>query len=260
MPLMRGMKHYRPGSIQLRFGDYLNKSALPPLPKTFGHDRQNIDWGMLGNDQAGNCVIAGAMHRIMMYAVATGRPVPRFTPDNALANYSNCLVAAGQPPFNPHDPSTDTGLDPQQAASWERKHGIVDADGTLHKISAYAIIDNPNLLMAAYLCGGVGLCLSLPATAEKQFAADHIWDDVKSKGQFNDGHYLPFFDVNSKGQLVGVTWGANQAMIPAYQRRYTQVAIAYISQEYMEANGVSPEAIKWDDLNNYLSQLGQVGV
>jgi len=32
MPLLRGMQPFRPDAVRLKFGDYLNRPALPPLP------------------------------------------------------------------------------------------------------------------------------------------------------------------------------------------------------------------------------------
>src|SRR5258708_19194275 len=92
----------------VKFTDFLDTSALPPLPTgDFGHDSlvRASDWGMLGNDQYGNCVWAGADHEHMLWLAEAGvaNPTKLFNADTALADYS---AATG---FNPNSPWTDQG-------------------------------------------------------------------------------------------------------------------------------------------------------
>jgi hypothetical protein len=43
--------------VKLKFRDFLDRTALPPLPKgDFGHDSLVTNWGMLGNDKYGDCI------------------------------------------------------------------------------------------------------------------------------------------------------------------------------------------------------------
>ena len=42
------------------------------------------NWGMLGNDQFGNCGVAGELHIEMSTAVGAGVPVPQFTEAQAV--------------------------------------------------------------------------------------------------------------------------------------------------------------------------------
>lgn len=253
----RGMKKTS-RRAKLRFGDILVQGVLPPLPegKWFGHlsNHEPFDWGMLGNDQAGDCVVAGACHETMVLNHASGRPVPLFTPANALAVYSQLIVSEGGQPYNPTDPGTDTGLDPIQAAEYRRSHGITDANGVLHKIDAYAAINNwGEALHAVDLFGVVGLGLALPDDAEDQFNAGQQWDNLSGKP--GDGHYVPAAMLNSRGSLVMITWGNLQGATPQWFDKYCDTMIAYISKEYMLANGKSPEAIDWATLENYLKTV-----
>ena len=95
----RGKLPARPGSMPLKFGNYLNAAKLPNLPERFGHVTNvppgRNGWGMLGNDVASDCVIAGRCHEIIVAAVATRRPIPDFSPGSAIADYSRALVFAG---------------------------------------------------------------------------------------------------------------------------------------------------------------------
>jgi hypothetical protein len=257
---LRGKKAavFHPHLLTLNLSDVINRARLPILPKNgFGHVR-NIPpaggWGMLGNNKAGNCVTAGACHETMLMAIATGRPVPRFDDATSFKNYSSMLVAEGGAPYNPNDPSTDTGLDVTLAAQYRQRTGIVDADGIIHKIDAFAKVNNVDELMIAVYCFGVcGLGLGLPDNAEDQFTEGHAWDDLSDVP--SDGHYPPAMGVNSLGQIVCNTWNDIQGATLPYVDKYADEMVAYLSKEYMTAAGVSPELINWSVLEDYLAAL-----
>src|ERR1700752_3812644 len=83
---------------------YLDLSKLPPLPKAFGHEGLISDWGMLGNDQVGDCTMAGSDHETMLWCAMAGGNAT-FETANTLADYS---ALTG---YNPSDPNTDQGAD-----------------------------------------------------------------------------------------------------------------------------------------------------
>jgi len=257
----RGKLPARGDAIGLKFGDYLNKAALPALPSHFGHvanvPPNGRSWGMLGNAMASDCVIAGRCHEIMVAAQATRRRIPDFSEGSALADYSRCLVATGGRPYDPHDPATDTGLDMQQAAKWWRDVGITDADGNVHKIDAYVGIDSvDDLLMAAYLCGSSGAGLAIPDSADAQFEAGQVWDDLRSKPA--GGHYVPCVGLNTSGHLIFVTWGELQAATRQYVETRMEEAVACLSREYLLASGLSPELINWSALLDDVDALASM--
>ena len=264
----RGMLPYRREAMRLRFADVVNKTKLPPLPRPpFGHISNRpplmqgtrvAEWGMLGNNLAGDCVIAGRCHETMLFAQATKRPVPRFTSANALAEYSKVLVASGQPPFDPNNAETDAGLDPVAMAAYCQTVGLQDADGQFHKIDAFCdLADVEELMYAIHLFGAAGLGMNIPDSAETQFSQNHIWDDLHSQG--SGGHYTASMGVNSRGHLVQCTWGGIQGTTPQYVERYWAGAVCYLSKEYILASGLSPEQINYAALDAYLVELGKPG-
>ena len=113
----------------LKLARYLNVAALPKHPAEFGHDGSVASWGMLGNDQFGDCVFAGAAHETMLWNKIAGRDVA-FNDDAVLADYS---AVTG---FNRNDPATDQGTNVRDALNFRRKTGSLDAAGVRHKIGA----------------------------------------------------------------------------------------------------------------------------
>lgn len=237
----------RAGAVKLRLSSYLDKSALPKLPARFGHETLVTDWGMLGNDQFGDCVWAGAAHETRLWGAEAGTPIA-FTDKAVLSDYS---AVTG---FNPADPNTDHGTDMQVAASYRRKTGIVDAAGRRHKVEAYLALkpgDVTEHYYAMYLFGAVGIGIEFPSSAMNQCNAGKSWS-VVSKAKIEGGHYIPL--VAKRAHLECVTWGKPQAMTVGFFQKYNDESVAYVSAEAL-ANNKSPEGF---DLATLLADLKSV--
>ena len=241
-----GLKDPRPGAIPLRFSTYADYSKLPTPPTTFGHMSliPKGQWGMLGNDQYGDCAIAGACHQTMLWTAEGGKPAP-FNTAAALKNYSDVTgfslinPATGQPwpvdpstgePDNPTDQGTDLGV---LAQHW-LTDGIVDADGVAHRV--IAVVDlNPGDLreiwVAQFLFQSVGLGYALPNTAEQQTQAGLPWDVVPG-ATIVGGHYVPSFS-RLHGFNIGVTWGKPQPITPRFIQTYNDQGLVALSEEML---------------------------
>jgi hypothetical protein len=242
--LMRGMTEWKPEALKLQFRDYI-KASLPPMPATFGHVHKAAPvggWGLLGNNRAGDCVLAGAAHETMTWAWATGKPIPLFSTVNVLKQYRALTGGA------------DSGLDPIATAKWRVSNGLADAQGGIHQVKAFgAVNDLSDVELAVYLFGVCGIGVALPHSAEQQFIDGRPWDDVA--GDPKDGHYVPCVGKNSDGNLMVVTWGKLQAMTPAYFEKYAVGAVCYFSIEYLLETGKSPEMFDEAQLDADLSAL-----
>jgi len=239
----------RKGAVTFKFADYADKTKLPTPPATFGHESliAATGWGMLGNDQYGDCVWAGAAHETMLWNRMAGAS-SSFTPAAVLSDYS---AVTG---FNADDPSTDQGTDMEVAAKYRRKTGVVDAAGKRHQIGAYVALkrgDITELFQAAYLFGAVGIGIEVPSSAVSQFDAGKPWS-VVSLSRIEGGHYVPF--VARRKYLEVVTWGRIQSMTEGFYEHYNDESIAYLSAE-MLAGGKSPEGFDLAALKADLAAL-----
>lgn len=242
-----GKKPARRGAVKLRLRTYLNLSRLPTPPSEFGHENLVPDWQMLGNDQYGDCVWAGAAHETMMWNREASREV-EFTNQSVLSDYS---AVTG---FNPNDPSTDQGTDMQEAAKYRQKVGLLDANGQRHKVGAYLALSRGNVdehIVASYLFGAVGIGILVPSTAMQQFDAGGPWD-VVAGSQIEGGHYIPL--VARRGMFVAVTWSRLQPMTDAFFARYNDESIVYLSEEAL-TGGKSPEGFDLEQLNADLNAI-----
>lgn len=237
----------RKDAVRFKLTDYVDLSAFPKVPTSFGHEKLVTNWQMLGNDKWGDCVLAGAGHETMMWNREAGKTVG-ITESTVLSDYS---AVTG---FNPNDSSSDQGTDMQVAASYRLKTGISDAFKGRHKVAAYLAItpgDVQEHLVAAYLFGAVGIGIQFPGYAMDLFNAGKRWI-YRSKNTIEGGHYIPLV-ARRNSNFYCVTWGQVQPMTDAFFKHFNDESIAYVSEEMLTA-GKSPEgfdlaALK-ADLNN----------
>jgi flagellar hook protein FlgE len=242
--------------VKLKFRDFLDRTQLPPLPKgDFGHDSLVTNWGMLGNDKYGDCVLAGAGHEHMLWLREAGHTEAEvtslFTEKAALKNYS---AVTG---FNPDDPDTDQGTDMAQAASYRRKTGYIDSKGNRHKIGAYVDLDPGNiteLWYAAWLFDGVGIGVNFPSQWMDAFnkGSKGLWDHV-SRPKLEGGHYIT--GVGRHGNLNIVTWADDHPRLtPRGYAQFNDQTIAYASAEKL-VSGRDDNGFDWPGLLAALKEI-----
>lgn len=247
----RGKLPARPGAVQLAFGSYFKATNLPAVPPRFGRPEIVRAWGVLANDQFGDCVWAGAAHETMLLRADAGFPSPPFMTRDVLADYA---AVTG---FDPNKPDSDQGTDVQAAAAYRQKTGIVDAAGARHKIDIYTSLrigDLDQLALATYLLGTVGVGVDLPSSADNQFNMIEPWD-VVSGDVSTGGHYIPCVGRNSAGNFLFVTWGRLQAATPRWVKQHMDEGVAYISSERLTAKGLSPEGFDAAQLSDDFTQI-----
>lgn len=234
----------RKDSVKLKLASYLTKNIVPPIK--YNHAAlETSGWQMLGNDQYGDCVLAGAGHETMLWCAETKKDVT-IMEANTLSDYS---AITG---FNPADPATDKGTDMQVAASYRRKTGIIDTHGLRHKVAAYlaiAINNKTEFKVAMSTLGLVGLGLQLPNSALKQFDAGSTWTVEKNKS-IAGGHYVPIVGYDTQHVYL-ITWGKLIKASWEFILKFADEAIAYLSEE-MLMGGVTIDGF---NINQLLADL-----
>jgi hypothetical protein len=233
-PFRTGLKPPRPGAVKLRFSTYLNFAKLPTPPTNFGHWRRipPNGWGMLGNDQWGDCAEAAGCHQTMLWTNEGGHQA-QFNTASALQNYSQLTgfnQNAGVSGNNPTDQGTDLG---QMADYWQNT-GFLDANGKRHKV--VAVMDlNPGdlreLRIATWLFQSVTLGFNLPESAMTQTQNGEPWSIVAGSA-IDGGHCVPCVGWNDN-QGIGVTWGTVQAWTPGWFKEYNDQGFVALSEEML---------------------------
>jgi len=248
MSLKLGKKPARLGAVKFKLSSYVDLSKLPTPPAEFGHANSISDYGMLGNDNYGDCVFAGAAHETMLWR-KEAKLYYHFDQRSVLSDYS---ALTG---FDPNDPNTDQGTDMQQAAEYRRTVGIVDSLGWRHHVIAYMALDSSNvqeIYTAMYLFDAVGIGITFPASAMDQFNSGQPWTVVQGS-PIEGGHYIPGLGRQS-GMIQVATWGKIQLMDEAFLVANCDEAIVYLTVENLMA-GKTPEGFALQDL---LSDIGKL--
>lgn len=244
-------------AVKLSFKDYINLKEFPGPPPEFGRARSVPEWQMLGNDNIGDCAIAGPLHSLMLWHAETGVPLSVDTPC-AVRNYSELTG------YNPaltdifgNNP-TDVGCTVADMAEYWRTNGMWDAKGNRHTIDAYLALEPGNideLWMALYLFDGLGIGLSFPESWMIDFRHGVAWDAVHE--QSVGGHY-----VTATGRTNGcinlVTWGKNQLMTTAaYQQRNDETYI-FLNKERFLKSGLDINGFNYNQLVDDMLDLALI--
>jgi hypothetical protein len=240
----------------LVFAKYVDTSKLPTPPAEFGHESlfPPKGWGMLGNDEWGDCAWAGPAHETMLLTKEAGQAAT-FTTQGVLSDYSAGTgfdPDKGPPGQNP----TDRGSNVRDVLGYRRKTGVVDSTGKRHKIGAFVKLNPGNIehvFQALYIFQAVGIGLAFPDFAMEQFRRGEPWDIVAGAPTPTEGHYVCC--VGKKANIDLVTWGTLQQMTVPFFEKYCDEAWTYLSTEDLKGER-NLEGFDLEQLTADLTALG----
>ncbi len=217
----------------LRLENYI--TALPTPTKVFGFGSLYTDWGVLGNDQYGDCVFASAAHQTMMWTKLRGGVDVPMSTKNTLQDYSDVTG------FDPKDPSTDQGAYVLDSLKYRRSTGCRDAAGNRHKIEAYVSIDPKNFDLAMQACfvfGAIEMGFEVPETIWDQMDNGEYWDVVDPNAFIVGGHDVHWVGSrNSAARATFITWGKRQQMTRRFYETYNDETWVPLSAEQIRPDG-----------------------
>jgi len=239
-----GRRVVKRDSRTLKLGKYL-KNELPAAPVATDWTKGVSNWGMMLNDQHGDCTIAAAAHAVQVWSAHTGGEIT--LPDAMILQYFEKWDG-----YNPSDPNTDAGgVELNVLNQWQKS-----AFDT-HKLIAFAdpVFSNlEEIRQTIKLFGGVYIGVALPNTARKQAVWDVVpngGDDAKPGSWGGHAVFVPAYDATS---FTCVTWGALKQMTVAFWNEYVDEAHALLSHDWLVAKG-SPAGF---DLKQLKADLGLI--
>jgi hypothetical protein len=227
-------------------------TGLPTPPASFDLTTKVSSWGMMENDQIGDCTCAAAGHLLMEWTANAGKKM--FTPTNKqiVAAYS---AITG---YNPTTGANDNGAVEIDVLNYWRQSGIAG-----HKIGAYVALEPANhnhIMDSVFMFEGCYIGLLLPISAQAQVQNHHAWS-VPPGGPNGDGkpgswggHAVPVVAYDSRGVTV-VTWGALQRMTWSFWETYCEEAYAIVSNDYLNKKKEAPQGFNVAQLQADLSDL-----
>ena len=226
-------------------GDFLTPATnWPAVPATGWEGAVDPStWGMLGNDQYGDCAEAGILHLIQAQAANAGTKLTA-TKDQALALYS---AVTG---FDVTKPETDQGTVLSTLLAYVQKNGVemTDATGavTTVEVVGSASLDISSIAQmryAAYTFGGSYLGINCPTQCEQDLSN---WDFAPG-AQLAGGHCIPQAGEGSAGGKI-VSWGVVIPTSWPFLLAYLDEAYCVITKSWLNQQGKSPSGLDLDGL------------
>jgi hypothetical protein len=237
----------------LQLARYLKISELPAAPPAVDWSKAVPQYGMLLNDQLGDCVIAGMMHMAMGWQANAAQMHTAPSDAEVVAAYS---AISG---YNPADPSTDQGCNMLDALNYWRNTGLT-IGGRKSQIVAFAEVDLANateIKAALWLFGGLFTGFQMPESAEN--AASWIVPSCglhgKGKPGSWGGHCAPLIAENNGGGFKAITWGELMPTAHNFVCDYCEEAYAVLSTAWIEKNGDAPSGFDLAALQADLAAL-----
>jgi hypothetical protein len=226
--------------------------ALPAPPASFDLTSKVKSWGMMDNDQIGDCTCAAAGHLLMEWTANAGTKM--FTPSDKqiVAAYS---AITG---YNPTTGANDNGANEIDVLNYWRQTGIAG-----HKIGAYVALEPTNhnhIMDSVYIFEGCYIGVQLPISSQAQVQNHQPWS-VPPGGPTGDGkpgswggHAVPVVAYDTHGVTV-VTWGALQSMTWSFWAAYCDEAYAILSPDYLDGKQQAPQGFSLQQLQADLADL-----
>ena len=226
--------------------------ALPAPPASLDISTKVSSWGMMANDQLGDCTCAAAGHLIMEWTANAGKQTVTPTDQQIIAAYS---AITG---YSPVTGANDNGANEVDVLNYWRQTGIAG-----DQIGGYVALEPANhthVMDSVYMFEGCYIGLQLPKTAQAQTQNNQPWS-VPPSGTGGDGapgswggHAVPVVAYDTRGVTV-VTWGALQIMTWSFWATYCDEAYAILSTDYINGNKQAPQGFSLQQLQADLTDL-----
>jgi hypothetical protein len=236
-----GKKPPKVDAKRLKLGRYLLPGMLP-APSSQDWVGAITDWGMMLNNELGDCVFAGIGHAIQTWS-ANNSGTEVTVPDSGIL--SAYELWAG---YDPANPDTDQGAFEVDVLNRWRQEGFQG-----HALRAYADPDPGNIehvKQAITIFGGVYLGLALPTSAQ----SEDVWADTSGEPGTWGGHcvWVPRYD--SDGPTC-VTWGELKRMTWDWFVKYCDEAHALMSDDFLRPSNFSASGFDLGQLEADLQAL-----
>lgn len=202
------LTHYVAGALQ--------KAPAAVLPPALA------DWGMLGNDQWGDCGVAGVEHVFMAVAESVGA-AETFATDKQTVSY-----------YLEYTGGQDAGVVLADFLGYVRKRGYYG-----HKLSAFAPVgvhDVPTLQFAVWAYDAVYCGITVTQQMQADFQAGQPWTMESLDSPVDGGHCVPIVGYDSQ-YLYIVTWGRVQKVAYSAWHHMSTEAWALIVGEHAKGDG-----------------------
>ena len=223
---------------------------LPPPPPATNYGIKARTDAMFLNDTLGCCTVSAIGHAVEVWT-ANAQAAEVTLPDSEIRRVYGAVSG-----YN-GDPQTDNGAACADVLRYWYDNPI---DG--HKLNAFASVrpgNHDDIKNAVYRFGSCYIGIQLPLTAQDQ---DGPWDVVGGGNMTGNaapgswgGHCVAIDAYDDDSGLTCRTWSMEKKMTWAFWDAYCDEAFALLGQDWIEADGRSPDEIDisqlMDDMNTF---------
>jgi len=233
------------------------QNKLPPAPPAYDWSTKVTEWGMLGNDQWGDCVECAILHWIMQMSTYAGHPLVA-----TLQEAEKFYEFTG---FKQDDVSTDQGsyvLGTDGAIPYWGSQGVM-CGGQLSKVAGFLQIRRLNpveWMQGIYYFGGMLTGIQLPPSILGGDFVPELWTDYS--GVPEGGHeilingYEPTNLPNAGGRLwTNISWGQPYKMTETFLKHVIDETVVVIDPIEFDAHGVTALNLNFAQLTADLGLL-----
>lgn len=190
-----------------------------------------------GNDQYGDCTIAGVAHLLSAWNAEVNEDDPVPSEDAVVATYFS--LTGGQ----------DAGCNEQRVLEAWRSHGLFGE--TIDAYAPVGLSDTVELHQAIAFYGGAYLGIACPASAQQQFASGKPWTYVPGS-PVEGGHCIVALGYDHTA-VYCATWGGIAPVTYPFLSHFLDECWCVIPHQFIEA-GHGPSL----DLTSLRSDLNQL--
>lgn len=216
--LKLGKKEAKRDQRNFKMSALLTKAAADvPASYNFDNKHRNIPVPMFGNDQYGDCVIAGRAHQTLRFEHLEQGGILPITDKEVIDEYFR--ESGGQ----------DTGLYILDSLNEWRKQGWTAA-GKNYKIKAFAEVNPADLLeVKRTIWSDIGIMtgFALPDTFWDEFNKGKAWSKTTMPPNPYNGHCV-LITGYTKTYLTCITWARRQRMTWKFFTKYCDEAYGII--------------------------------
>jgi hypothetical protein len=158
LKLGKGVARHDPRTLLL--ASYITTALSPPPANWDLTSKVGTSWGMMDNDQIGDCTCAAAGHLIMEWTASAGKKMATPTDKQIVAAYS---AITG---YNPVTGANDNGANEVDVLNFWRQTGIAG-----HKIGAYVALEPANhnhVIDSVYVFEGCYIGVQCPTARRRK--------------------------------------------------------------------------------------------
>src|SRR5581483_5120269 len=224
MTFRLGKQPYEADARTLKMVHFLDTTTTQPSSWNFDSTRKPFPIHMWGNDQWGDCVLAGRANHTLRLERVEHKTTPIISDQDVINEYKT--LTGSQSPGD----ANDNGLVVLRAMQeWRSVGWPIHTQANqpfVQKIDAYGELDPSNLDLlkkAMWMLNGIHIGLSLPITAQAQFDQG-VWDVVPNAGSDGEpgswgGHLVFAKRYNTKG-IYCLSWAKEVLMTNAFIEKY----------------------------------------